>query len=221
MIQFNLLPDVKLEYIKAQRAKHLVLSVSLLLSAASIAVFVLLILSVDVLQKKNISDLSADIQTYSKQLKGQDNLDKILTVQNQLNALTGLHDQKATASRVPGFISQVTPTAATISELNLDFAANKMTITGKAANLDVINTFVDSLKFTQYVTETQTTPINAFSSVILSSFGRTNNGATYTIDLNFDPVIFKNTSDVSLVVPNIITTRSVTEHPSAVFQGTN
>ncbi|MCA9324760.1 PilN domain-containing protein [Candidatus Saccharibacteria bacterium] len=219
MIQFNLLPDVKLEYIKAQRIKRTVVSLSVLLSVISIAIFALLIISVDVVQKKNINDLSGDIANFSKQLKGQEDLDKILTVQNQLNALTPLHDAKPVTTRIPAFISQVTPTNVTISELQVDFDQHTMTITGKAPSLDAVNVFVDSLKFTKYYTDQDSDNKDAFSNVVLSSFGRTSTGATYSISLNFDQTITSSASEVTLVVPNIVTTRSVIEHPSALFEG--
>lgn len=220
MIQFNLLPDVKLDYIKAQRTKGLVISVSLLVSAVSLAIFILLLLSVNVLQRKNINDLSKDIKTTSAKLKGQQNLDKILTVQNQLNALKPLHDQKAVASRLPDYIGQVTPTNVSIGSLDIDFASNKITISGRAATLDSVNVFVDSLKFTKYTTSGSSDKQKAFPSVVLSSFGKSDTNATYTIDLTFDPVIFSNENAVTLIVPNIITTRSITEHP-ALFEGGN
>src|SRR5215467_2991209 len=100
MIQFNLLPDVKIQYLKAQRQKHLVVFISTIAIIAAIALFAFLVTFVDVLQKKNLSDLNADIQTNSNQLKSTPDLSKILTVQNQLKALPGLHDQKAVATRL-------------------------------------------------------------------------------------------------------------------------
>jgi len=221
MIQFNLLPDVKLEYIKTQRTQHLVTSVSFLASAAAIAIMVVLVLTVDVWQHKSINDLSGDIKTASKKLTATPDLDKILTVQNQLKALDGLHNDKAAANRLFGYLSQVTPTEATISDLTLDYTADTMTITGNAPTLDVVNTFTDSLKFTKYQADDSSDKQTAFSDVVLTTFGRSSEGATYTIDLTFDPIIFSNTDTVKLLVPNIISTRSIVEQPAALFEGTN
>jgi len=220
MIQFNLLPDVKLEYIKTQRTKHLVTSISFLASAAAVAVLIVLVLTVDVWQHKSISDLSGDIKVASNKLTSTPDLDKILTVQNQLNALDGLHDDKAAAGRLFGYLSQVTPDEATISDLKVDYTGYTMTITGNAPSLDVINTFTDSLKFTKYQADGSSDKQAAFSDVVLSTFGRSPEGATYTIDLTFDPIIFSNTDSVKLLVPNIVTTRSVIEQPSVLFEGT-
>jgi hypothetical protein len=217
MIQFNLLPDVKLEYIKTERVKQLVITLSFLASAAALALLIILVLTVDVWQKKSLHDVSADIKTTSNQLESTPDLSKILTVQNQLGQLKGLHDQKYVDSRLFGFLSQVTPTQATISNITTDNTQNTMTISGDAPSLDVVNTFVDGLKFTKYSVTGTADSKNAFSNVVLSTFGRSNQGATYTITLAFDPVIFSNANKVTLNVPDIVTTRSVLEQPSALF----
>ena len=222
MIQFNLLPDVKLEYIKTQRTKHFVVSTSVIAAIASIAVFAVLVLTVDVWQKKTIGDYSNDIKKTSDQLRSTPDLNKILTVQSQLGSLESLHDTKPAAARLFGYLSQVTPTKATISDITADFTANTLSITGDAPSLDVVNTFTDGLKFTKYQVGSTGDKTTAFSQVVLSSFGRSNEGATYTITLSFDSKIFSNSSDVKLLVPSITTTRSIIEQPSALFdQGSN
>ncbi|MFA5004242.1 MAG: hypothetical protein WC498_03150 [Candidatus Saccharimonadales bacterium] len=202
MIQFNLLPDVKIQYIKARRTTRLVTLISIIVSIAALAVFLLMIVTVDVVQKKSLSDANKDIVKYSKQLKAVPDIDKILTVQNQLNTLTALHDKKAVVSRLFSYISQVTPAQATISNLATDFTVNTMTISGEAPSLDVINGFTDGLKATTYKTgATGASSARAFSNVVLSSFGRDSKGATYTITLGFDPLIFDSANSVTLTIP--------------------
>lgn len=217
MIQFNLLPDVKLEYIKTQRTKHFVISTSILAAAASLAVFAVLVLTVNVWQKKTISDYSKDIKTTSDNLRATPDLNKILTVQNQLASLSSLHESKPVTSRLFSYLGQVTPTNATISDMTADFSASTLSITGNAPSLDVVNTFTDGLKFTKYQVSGSEDKTNAFSNVVLSSFGRTAEGASYTITLSFDPQIFSNANNVKLLVPNIVTTRSVIEQPTVLF----
>lgn len=51
MIQFNLLPDVKIAYIKAQRQKRIVIFASIVASAAATALFVLLFSYANLVQK--------------------------------------------------------------------------------------------------------------------------------------------------------------------------
>lgn len=214
MVQFNLLPDVKLQYIKARRTKRLVTLVSLVVIAASLGVFTIAFFSVNVVQKKSLSDLNKDIKTYSNELQSTKDLDKILTVQNQLNTLTGLHEKKVVGSRLFGYISQVTPAKASITKLNIDFALNTISISGETSGLDVVNTYTDTLKATTYkVSGANNGPTKAFKNVVLSTFGRDDKKATYTITASFDPAIFNGTSDVVLTVPDQVTT-----DPASLFQ---
>jgi Tfp pilus assembly protein PilN len=202
MIQFNLLPDVKLEYVKAQRTKRLLTLVSIVVSLASLAVLLLSIITVDVVQKKSLHDLNNDVAKYSSQLKSVKDLDKILTVQNQLSTLTSLHDQKPVTSRLFTYISQITPSQASLNKLTVDFTANTLTIGGTAPSLDTVSTYTDTLKGTTYKTgDSSRAAANAFSGVVLSTFGRDDSGATFTITCSFDPVIFKTDSNVTLTVP--------------------
>src|SRR6266576_1242806 len=93
-VQFNLLPDVKLEFNRSQHAKRVVYALSALATGIALIIFVLSFLSVDVLQKQLLSSANNDINNYSKKLKSIPNLDKILTIQNQLNSLPSLHQKK-------------------------------------------------------------------------------------------------------------------------------
>jgi ABC-type lipoprotein release transport system permease subunit len=81
MIQLNLLPDVKIEYLRTNRNKRLVIGISLIVIVASIGILLLLASIVYGFQKKNLSDLNKDIATYNKQLKDTPELDKVLTIQ--------------------------------------------------------------------------------------------------------------------------------------------
>ncbi|CAN5156057.1 hypothetical protein BH09PAT3_BH09PAT3_5240 [soil metagenome] len=220
MIQFNLLPDVKLAYIKAERTKRMVVSISVLASAVSLFVFIALLLTVNFVQKKNLSDLNADIKTDTAKLQNTPNLNKILTIQNQLSVLTGLHEQKPVGSRLFTYLGQVTPSSVTVSNATTDFQLHTIAVNGEGANLDAVNTFVDTLKFTTYTTDKNTTPTKAFSDVVLANFSRTANGANYNLTLTYDPEIFNVANEVKLTVPNTVTTRSVTEQPAALFKNT-
>ena len=46
MIQFNLLPDVKLDYIKSKKNKHLIITSSVIVSGAALAVLIILFMKV-------------------------------------------------------------------------------------------------------------------------------------------------------------------------------
>jgi Tfp pilus assembly protein PilN len=213
-VQFNLLPDVKLEYDKAQRAKRLVYAVSILASSVVVVVFILSFISVNVLQKKLLNDAGKDVTTYSNKLKSIPDLDKILTIQNQLTALPALHQQKHYASRLFTYLPQITPTNVGIGKLTIDTGASTIEVSGTADTVQSVNKFIDTLKFTSYtIGDDQSTKKLAFSNVILTKVDRDDKGASYTIDGSFDPLLFTGTQNIKLVVPQQTTTRSVLNAP--------
>ncbi len=217
MIQFNLLPDIKLEYIRTRRTKRLIMLIASVVTAVSVTVMVLLFTVVNGFQKSHLNNLSSDIERTGTAIKDTEDLDKILTIQSQLTSLPALHEQKPVASRLFAYTSQVTPVNTSIARLNISFTDQTITITGAADTLGTINKFVDTLKFTEF--KNGDVQERAFFDVVLSSFGRDGRGASYTINLKFKPTIFESASAVELVVPNIITTRSQTERPEeALFQ---
>ena len=220
MIQFNLLPDVKIEYLKTRQLKRSIVSISVVLAVATVVVMLILLIFVKLVQTHHISDLNNQINSDTATLKNTQNLSKILTIQNQINALPTLANQKPVVSRLFTYISEITPVQATISQLNLNFQTNTITISGSADSLATVNKFVDTLEFSTYQLSSNGSASDAFSSVVLSNFGYdTTVGASYEITANFTPAIFSNLNDLSsLNVPNLITTRSQLDQPTLLFQ---
>jgi hypothetical protein len=217
-VQFNLLPDIKLEFNRNQHIKRVVYGIATLATGIALVIFVFSFLTVDVLQKKLLSDAQGDINKYSNQLKQINDLDKILTIQNQLNALPGLHQQKHYASRLFGYLPQLTPSNLNIGKLNLDTGASTIEIDGTTDTVETINKFVDTLKFTSYTASTaQNTQKPAFSNVVLTKVDRNDKVSSYTVNASFDPNLFTANKAVQLIVPNEITTRSVINTP--IFNG--
>ncbi|HEX5456616.1 MAG TPA: PilN domain-containing protein [Candidatus Saccharimonadales bacterium] len=233
--QLNLLPDVKLQYIRARRQKRLVIGLSAIVSAFFLVLFVGLFIYVRFSQTHYMNALTSDINKTTNELKAKPDLDKILTVQNQLNSLPDLHDKKIISSRLFDYLSQVTPTKATISNVDLDLQGSTLDIKGNADTLGTVNKFADTLKFTDFqASGDNPTSGKAFSDVVLKSFSVNSTGANngqgninYELQFSFDPTIFANiknldssTSEneaVKLKIPNIITTRSEIEKPGSLF----
>ena len=220
MIQVNLLPDVKLQYIKAKRLKHMVIAISILASIIALAVVVLLCFVVFGAQTLRLNSLNNDIKKNTATLQQINGLDKILTVQNQLKQLTTLHQQKPVASRLYTFLPQLTPSDVQIANVDLKFEDNTLVITGTAKGLEQVNKYVDTLKFSKYTTNQSKDQKQAFSGVVLSSSGRSDKEATYTITTNFDPALFSSDyTEVKLVIPNEITTRKQLDQSNQLFNG--
>ena len=230
MIQFNLLPDVKLEFIKTQRTKRHVIVVAGITSAVALA-FLILLYSVIFAQSNHMKDLTKDIAEKSEKIKKTPDIEKVLTIQNQLNKLPELHASKPVSSRMFDYISQVTPSNVSIAAIDIDFNLTTLEITGSSDSLSSVNKYVDTLKFTDYKYEELqgdkmvTVKTRAFSEVVLTSFGRNEDDdnkaevAKYTISFKFDKTIFDLSKQVALEIPkNFITTRSQTEKPEELFK---
>lgn len=204
MIQFNLLPDVKLEFLKARYRRRLVTAISVVCSAVCLTIFIALFAAVRVGQTSHLKNLDSDVQERVGKLQGKSDLNKILTIQNQLNSLPALHDKKVVSSRLFDYLSQLVPVEADISNMSVDFVGNQILISGSADSIITVNKFVDTLKFTNYTVpkkdpdknkltkclleasksvtvvgapepkETDPVPCKAFNGVVLTNFSLTN-----------------------------------------------
>lgn len=215
MIQINLLPEVKAEYVKAQRTKHMVVVISLIVIISCLVVLAILVSTAFVGQKVQLNNAKNNIDENLKTVQSTKDLDKILTIQNQLKALTPLHVAKPVVSRIFTYLQQVTPSDVRIDTFTTNFTDNTIKIDGNADSVIAVNKFVDTLKFTTIapVPDGQE-PKYAFSSVILQSFSTTDNEVTYSIALKVDPELFNSENkDIKLVVPVTVTTRSQTQLP--------
>jgi hypothetical protein len=191
-VQFNLLPDVKLQYNRAQRLRKTVNSAAFLVSAAAFGVFLLMLLTVDVVQKKQMSDAGKELDSVSKQLNSIPELNNIVTVQSQLQALTTLHENKHVTSRVFVYLPQLTPAGVSINKLTLDLKDQTLLIGGQADAQKTVNAFVDTLKATTFKVSDQDTPARAFPSVQESNFTINQTNVNYTINMTLDPKLFAN-----------------------------
>ena len=218
MIQFNLLPDVKQQYIKAKRQKHTVIVISMLMAAASLFVFIMLFLTVYVFQRAHLRNLNNDISASTETLKNTTNLNKILTIQNQLDSLPKLHDEKPVVTRLTNYLSAITPNQVNIGELEADFETKAITVKGTSDSLQNINKFVDTIKFTTFKDNGEESKDKPFSEVVLKEFARNDKETTYTISFTFNEIIFDINHDIVITVPKITSTRSETEKPTDLFK---
>lgn len=228
MIQFNLLPNVKLAYIRAERQKHIISIVAVITIVASLVALAFLISTVKFIQPAIINNLGEETETLTAKLEETNDIDKILTVQNQLGALTSLHNAKPVTQQLFTYMYQLTPSVVTVSNINLDYAANSIEISGVAPDLVTVNKYVDTLKFTVYKADPKDPEGDlpaAFSGVVLAAFspieqeGKEAKVMSYTLTAFFDPLIFSSEHpDLALIVPNIITTRLQVDRPIALFE---
>jgi len=209
MIQINLLPDVKLKYLRTQRNKRLVIGMSMIISMFFLAVTILLVLHVYVNQAFHASRLQNDIDDNVATFKQIDDLDTILTVRQQLLSLPALHNEKPAVTRLPDFLAEIVPNNIDLSELTLDFSGDEIRLTGRGDNVVAVNTFADVLKNTYYSTGDGSLPQKAFSNVEFEIGVSGDDGVSFDVRLTFDSQVFNVTAgNVELTVPSIVSTQS-------------
>lgn len=201
MVQFNLLPDVKKEYIKTKRTRKIIASFSFLITSVFIGVTVLLFLFVRFAQTKNIDDLTNDIKSETSQIQAQEDVSRKLTVQNQLTILTPLHEGKPEVSRVFDYVRFYSPDTAELSELTVDTTDNVMTISGNISTLAEANRLVDNIKSVTYATynpsEDKPEAVNEQAYTITeASVSSDGEQARFEVEYEFNPDIFDNTLEV-------------------------
>jgi hypothetical protein len=202
MIQFNLLPDVKKDYIKANRTKRVITLSTIIVSSAALAFVFLLFLFVQVGQKKSINDLTKDIEKSTASINETENINSMLTVQNQLALSPPIHEQKPQSSRMFDIVTFVSPLQVKFDNLDISFEDSIIILSGKADSAASVNLFVDNIKAAQYaLTSSPETRSSVFSSVNTTISGN-NEGTTFDITANFDPSIFNNTSGLLMAIGN-------------------
>lgn len=223
MIQLNLLPDLKKEFIKAQKTKGTVISVSILVTIGSLGLSALLFVYVTFLQQIQINMATDDIAQKETQLKNVENIDKYLTIQNQLAALPGLHNAKGSYDRLLTYINVInpgTPNNVTLSNLQLVTDEQAITITGTTKSFETLNVFIDTLKNAEinFKKNGQGDPVTEkmFTQVLIQATGlaRVNgqSAVSFTVKTIYNPNDFDvQNTDVKAAVPNMTTTQSVTQ----------
>ncbi len=217
MIQFNLLPDVKIEYIRTQKTKRIIVLITTISVVLSLGIL-FLSFSFSAVRKQHLSNLDKDITAIRTELESDKDLGRILSVQNQLNSLPELYAGRPAADRLTGYLNQTTPSEVGLGRVSIDFTSSTIELVGTASSLEAVNAHVDTLKFTTFKASEDEEPAHAFTDVVLSRFGRDRQGASFTITLSFTPDIFDASNKVQLLVPNIITTRTQAT-PTDIFNG--
>lgn len=232
MIQLNLLPDVKREFVKAQRLRRQIIALMVFVSIVAVGLVVLIALYVYGAQLALGAVLDNNIRNKSEDLSQVEDLDNYLTIQNQLAALTELHDGKMIYSRLFNYLPVLNPAAPNeirISRLNIDNETNSIVITGNARDFRAVTVFENTLQnaqltYTPFGTEDQQRePL--VERVVMSEIGLSEDVSgnrtvvfTATIDMN-EAAFDRNSTRVQVNVPTRNTTQSAQRVPQQVFGG--
>ena len=183
MIEINLLPNVKRELLKTRAMRNRVISISFLVGGASIAAVVVLALILG-------SQIAAEavqggvIKDRSDKLMAVEDLNKVVTIQNQLTKINEQHSGKKINSRIFDVVTAVNPVApnnVSFSDIKVNPESKTITLEGSAVNG---YSALETLKKTILNTKVQTTDGDKSSEVSLTkeikdgdtSFGENSEG---------------------------------------------
>jgi len=231
MIEINLVPDVKQELIKAEKTRSNVIAGAILIGVVSLAILALLAVYVFAVQAFRGSVADADIKKGSEQLSSVADLNKTLTIQNQLTILDSLNSNKQVDSRifdVLGAIIPPDPNKVQISNLSIDSAAGTVSIDGQAVSsyvaLEVFKKTIEgsTLRYTDDQGEKQSVPMASNISISDTSYGEDNSGnkmLRFTLSFKYAPELF---SPLSKAISIVITidgnvTDSYLGVPTSIF----
>ena len=225
MIQFNLLPDVKVQYIKTRRISRLVIIASILVVVVAVIATVSFYLRAEE-QESRLTTLTGEADSIFNEIRhaeisvlaneaNQDNSDinELLTIQAQLIKLTELHEQKVAVERIEGYLQKILPEGVEITSKRLDFDESRFEFSGavvgsedgQVTSLGQANVLIDTIKFTVYVIDGDaTTRKHPFilEPPNLSALG--GERTTFSLRGTFDPVIFDSQIDydsIKMIVP--------------------
>jgi len=183
MIEINLLPNVKRELLKTRAMRNRVISISFLVGGASIAAVVVLALILG-------SQIAAEavqngvIKDRNDKLMAVEDLNKVVTIQNQLTKINEQHSGKKINSRIFDVVTAVNPVApnnVSFSDIKVNPGSKTITLEGSAVNG---YSALETLKKTILNTKVQTTDGDKSSEVSLTkeikdgdtSFGENSEG---------------------------------------------
>ena len=183
MIEINLLPNVKRELLKTRVMRNRVISISFLVGGVSIAAVVVLALILG-------SQIAAEavqngvIKDRNDKLMAVEDLNKVVTIQNQLTKINEQHSGKKINSRIFDVVTAVNPVApnnVSFSDIKVNPGSKTITLEGSAVNG---YSALETLKKTILNTKVQTTDGDKSSEVSLTkeikdgdtSFGENSEG---------------------------------------------
>jgi hypothetical protein len=197
MIQVNLLPDVKREYLRAQQTKHMFTVISILTTIIAISLLVLLFAYVQVVQPRHRANLQKDIDSGITDLKKKNDAVKIVTVQGVLEQIPALQNKKLLTSNLFTYLTEFTPKDVSYSEIRLDLATNILSLSGQTTTLERANVLANNLKSASFSYKQNDTAqtLKPFSNIVFSNLGKSdeaqgNKTVSFQITFQIDSTMF-------------------------------
>lgn len=228
MIKLNLLPDIKRDFLKAKRDQARVVSFSILSIMIAGGISVALAVWVYAVQQVHMNLLTQNIKDNVAEVQKVTDINKYVTIQNQLANLSSLHDGKNDFSRllvILPILNPRSPNSIQLTSVDLDDDQHTIALQGQTADFTGLVTFRDILEnadvtYRANIDATESIKENLFSNVAITEQGmsKSSGGKTivsFRISVTYNESAFKNSSrDVSVTVPKLETTPSKQDSPS-------
>lgn len=157
--EINLVPDIKGEMIKALKLRNLIFFICIVVAAASIGM-ILIVGSIVGGQSLALEGKKDVLASMSNKVNSYNDLSDFLTIQNQVNKISTITDEKVLSSRIFNFISVLNPTngdTVKFSEMNLNMAEATLTVEAQAnaevspfIDYNVLDAFKKSMPYLTY-----------------------------------------------------------------------
>lgn len=197
MVQINLLPDVKSEYLHARQQKHTFVVAAILVSVISMVILALVYMYVQIVQPRHMVNLQNDIDSNVSKAKQIPNAVEMVTVQGALTSLPGLEDNKQLTSRLFGLITSFTPVNVAYNEITLDTTANTLSLRGSTTDYEQANVLANNLKSAEltYVQNDAKSTLKPFTQVVFTNLGKAEqsqdvNSVSFQVDMQYDSTLF-------------------------------
>ncbi len=178
MIQLNLLPDLKKDYLNSLRTRNRIVSLMIIVMMASVGVVVVAVGYTYGFQKWQLSEVNGNINKFRTALEKTPDINKYLTIQNQLAVLPSLHADKTIYSRLMDVLPALNPSAphsVSLSSVSVIEDGTAVSFSGQTPTFEALGVFKDTLAYAvlQYQTTDGGGPVseNLFTDVVIESSG--------------------------------------------------
>ncbi len=228
MIELNLLPDVKKEYLRAQQARNTVITASFLISVAALSLVVAFAVFVYAVQPVQTKLLTDEINKSQQTIQQIPDINKYLTVQSQLSQLSQLHTTKTVYGRMMDFLATLNPSppnTVQLSGMQLNNTEGTVVFTGTTGSFEAFNVFKDTLLNADVTYQTAdaspvTEKLLTNVEVQTSNLGTLQNKpvVNFVVRASYNQTAMIAQAGNALVkVPSIETTQSVRQAPQPLF----
>lgn len=214
MIQINLVPEVKLNLIKAQRHRRMIISGVTIAIAAAVAITVLLGIYVFLIQKIQVESGAEAITKSHRTFIEIPDVNKSVTIANQIDNIDTTHENKNMTSRIFDVLavasSKGTDNSVSATTIDVDTLQKTITITGQTdvrgfEAADVFRKNMEAMEVyyvpmnqdgTYNKSDTSQEPFLLASEVNLSDLSLGRNGAdgqqrvTFKLSVIYDDLLF-------------------------------